>query len=192
MARQAVWLAERASHLARRDPSPRLHALIAAREAIARARLGDGEGFRNAIARSRRELDRSLGDGDPAWLGFVRPAEITVHEAKGLAYLGNGDDAIERFRDSLDDEHLSRRNLAIYRAQLAATLARSGDLTGAVSEAMMVLPVLEERVSSPRTLTTLRPARVAAAQVGAEEFCARFDALTRAVPAGPKAANPAA
>jgi hypothetical protein len=176
LARQAVCLAAYAAELARRNPSPRLHALIAAREAVARAALRDTDGFRVAITRAWRELDRGLRDDDPSWLGFVRPAEITVHEAKGLVFLG-GDGAATLYRDSLRDEHLSRRNRAVYRAQLAAVLAAGGDVDQAVNEAAAVLDLLDGPVSSPRTFSLLQPVRATAGQAGMEEFCARFDAL---------------
>jgi hypothetical protein len=42
-----------------------------------------------------------------------------------------------------------------------------------------VLPTLEERGSSPRTVRELQPVRVAAEVSGAEEFCIRFDGIQR-------------
>ncbi|MGH3549925.1 MAG: hypothetical protein ACRDQU_17815 [Pseudonocardiaceae bacterium] len=86
-AREAVRLSERATELARHDPSPQLHALLAAREAIAHAADGDRQGFSVAITRARREVDRGFADGAPAWLRFVTRSEITGHEAKGRSYL---------------------------------------------------------------------------------------------------------
>jgi len=182
LARQAIWAAEHAAGQARRLSSPRLHALIAAREAVARAASGDGGGFHVAILRAWREMDREIREDDPAWLGFVRPAEIAVQEAKGRIFLGEqGADAM--YGDSLRDAELSLRNRANYQAQLAAVLAGDGDVAQAVSEASAVLAVLDGVVSSPRTLTQLRPVRAAAEQAGMTEFCGRFDAVT-ATPAG--------
>jgi transcriptional regulator with XRE-family HTH domain len=179
LAREAVRLSARAAELAHRDPAPRLHALIAAREAIAHAALGDAHGFRTAITRAWRELDRGPAPEDPLWLRFVVPAEIGVHEAKGLTYLGNPRAAVEVYRTSMEDASLSHRNRACYHSQLAATLARCGDITGALSEGLAVLPSLEGPVASLRTLRELRPVRSAAEQAGEEEFCARFDAAAR-------------
>jgi hypothetical protein len=69
-----------------------------------------------------------------------------------------------------------------YRAQLAAALAAEGDTTAAVDEGLAVLPALESRVTSPRTLRELREVRVIAAGGGtAEEFRTRFDAVERTV-----------
>jgi len=180
LARQAIWAAEHAAEQARRLSSARLHALIAAREAVARAASGDGGGFHVAITRAWREMDRETREDDPAWLGFVRPAEIAVQEAKGRAFLGEqGADAL--YRDSLLDAGLSPRNRASYQAQLAAVLARNGDVAQAVSEADAVLAVLGGAVFSPRTLRQLQPVRVAAENAGMTEFCAGFDAVTEAL-----------
>ena len=183
LAREAVRLSARAAELARRDPAPRLHALIAAREAIAHAALGDRHGFRTAITRAWRELDRRPAAEDPLWLRFVVPAEISVHEGKGLTYLGDPRAAAEVYRKSMEDAGLSHRNRACYHSQLAAALARCGDVTGALSEGLAVLPSLEGQVASLRTLRELRPVRSAAEKVGAEEFCERFDAAARTLAA---------
>jgi hypothetical protein len=76
---------------------------------------------------------------------------------------------------------LSRRNRACYQAQFAAALAGGGETSGAVAEGLAVLPALEETVASPRVLRELQPVRSAAEQVGAQEFCERYDKVARAV-----------
>ncbi|MDQ2881144.1 MAG: hypothetical protein M3Y48_07825 [Actinomycetota bacterium] len=179
-AREAVRLSRRATELARHDPSPQLHALLAAREAIALAAAGDGQGFSVAITRAWREVDRGFADGVPAWLRFVTRSEITVHEAKGRSYLGDHTSASELYRSSLDAT-LGSRNGANYRAQLAAALVASGDVYGAVVEGMAVLPTLDAGgIVSPRTLAELQPVRLAATQdPRGEEFCAYYDRIGR-------------
>lgn len=185
LARQAIWLIGHAAELARRDPSSRLHALIAAREATARASVGDRAGFRAAIIRARRELDRDQADDDPAWLAFFRPGEITAHEARGQELLGDSNPA-DLYRESLQDSGLCLRNAVVYRSQLAAALAARGDVGQAVTEASAVLDHLEEAVSSPRALALLWPVRAAAEQAGLAEFCARYTAMNSATqPGGP-------
>jgi transcriptional regulator with XRE-family HTH domain len=182
LAREAVRLSARAAELAsHHDSTPRLHALLAARQAIAYAAVGDSQGFRTAITRAWRELDRGWTDEDPVWLHFVIPAEITIHEAKGRTYLGDQVAAIGLYQQSLENPGLSRRNRACYQAQFAAALAGGGEAAGAVAEGLAVLPALEETVASPRVLRELRPVRSAAEQVGAEEFCERYDKAARAV-----------
>lgn len=109
------------------------------------------------------------------WLHFVIPAEITIHEAKGHAYLGDQRAAIGLYQQSLENPGLSRRNRACYHAQFAAALVSCGESYRAVAEGLAVLPALEETVASPRVLRELRPVRSAAGQVGAQEFCERYD-----------------
>lgn len=174
-AREAIRLSEQAARRARRDPAPRLHALIAAREAVAYSLLGDGRGFRTAMDRAWRELDKGLGTGDPVWLSFVGRSEVRTHEARGLACLGEAEAAVALCQDSLRETRLAPRNRAFYHAQLASTLAACGDASSAVSEGLAVLPALEKDVASLRTLRELSPVRLAAGQAGAEEFCQRFD-----------------
>lgn len=179
IARQALRLTERAVDIARRDPEPRVHALLAAREAIASAVLGDDRGYRQAIARAWREVERGPGAGDPVWLRFVTPGEIGVAEAKGQMYLSAPETAVQLYEESLTGDNLSRRNRTNYRAQLAAALAATGDSSAAVGEGLAVLPTLETDIASPRTLRELAPVRAAAEQIGDEEFCARYDDVSR-------------
>ncbi|MGH3774777.1 MAG: hypothetical protein ACRDRR_03420 [Pseudonocardiaceae bacterium] len=177
-AREAVRLSARAIELARHDASPRLHALLAGREAIAHAAVGDSHNFDAAIVRAKREIDRTgLVEGEAVWLRFVTVSEITVHEAKGRLYLGDLDTASALYRASLEEPGLSPRNRACTHAQLAATLAARGDAAEAVSEGLAVLPALERQVASPRTVVELRPVRQAAQGRNDDEFCGRYDAL---------------
>jgi hypothetical protein len=182
MAGQALALAERAAAQARRDPSPRLHALLDARQALAHARLGDSAAFRAAITRAWRETGRSDPGDQPGWLDFARPAEIAVHEAKGLVSLGDPQSAASLLRDALEDEGISPRNRVMYRAHLATALAVSGDTDDAMEHAATVLVQLEGPVLSPRARTALSPVRAAAGRAGATGFCTRFDACGRLPP----------
>jgi hypothetical protein len=71
LARAGLRFASLAADAARHEPSPRLHALIALREAAAHAQLGDAGAFQAAITQGRRELDRGPHPADPPWCGFV-------------------------------------------------------------------------------------------------------------------------
>lgn len=175
LAREAISLSGRAARLARHDPVPQLHALIAAREALAYAALGDTRGFTSAVSRAWQELEREPTTDCPLWLRFVGPAEIRTHEAKCLAYLGKPGPAAGLCRASLADPGLSPRNRAFYHAQLAGALAATGDSSEAVGEGRSALAMLETDVASPRALRELRPVRASAEQVGDKEFCQRFD-----------------
>lgn len=178
LSREAVRLCARAVELARHDASPRLHALLASREAIAHAAVGDRRGFDAAIIRAKREIDRAGFVKDEAvWLRFATTSEITVHEAKGRSYLGDLDLASTLYRACLDESGLSPRNRANYQAQMASTLVINGDATEAISEGLAVLPALEGKIASPRTIAELRPVRQAAQDRNNDEFCSRYDAL---------------
>lgn len=175
-AREAVRLSRRAVELARNDPCPELHALLAAREAIVHAAVGDRDEFNIAMTRAWREMDRRTSHDKSAWLQFVNMSEIGVHEAKGRSYLGDPGSAAKLYRRSLE-ANLSMRNNANYRAQMAAALAASGDLPAAVAEGMAVLPQFNDRtVISPRTISELKTVREGAAHHRSFSiFCAQYD-----------------
>lgn len=160
-AREAVRLSRRANDLARRDPSPHLHALLAAREAMACAAIGDRHASEAAIGRAWDEVDNGLDGEAPAWVRFVNPSEIAIHEAKARASLGDAPGATRLLRQSLANPHLSARNAANYQAQLSASLAASGDLSSALHEGNTALTSLEHGIASPRTLAELQPLRAA-------------------------------
>ncbi len=177
-AREAVRLSERATELARHDPSHRLHALLASREAIAHATARDHQGFRVAITRAWREVDRDLTHENPTWLQFVNSSEIAVQEARGRLILGDTSGAVVLYRKSLNAT-LSDRNHAIYRAHLAAALAASGDIRGALEEGTAVLAALEHHgIVSQRIISTLQPVRRAAARDHqGDYFRAQYDEI---------------
>lgn len=109
-AREAVRLSVRATELARRDPSPRLHALLASREAIAHAAMRDRQEFDASIARAWREIDRGLIDDPPAWLRFVNRSEIAMQEARGRLFLGDPVGAVALHRRSMEATLSDRNN----------------------------------------------------------------------------------
>lgn len=180
-AREAARLGERLTDLSRFQSSPRLHALVGGRQAIAFAVSGDSSEFRRAITRSWREIDQAGNVVDEeTWLQFVTPGEITVHEAKGYRYLGNPTKAAKLYRASLENIGLSPRNRANYQAQLAATLVSIGDIPGALSEGRAALANLAGTIASPRTVTELSVLRRAAAARDDDEFCQQYDSLSGA------------
>ncbi len=182
-AREGLRLADQAASAAQHERMPRLHALIELRRASAASLLGDEPVFRSAITNGRRELDRGVNADDPVWIQFVDEFEISGQEAMGHMNLGAPATSAVLHQESLDRPDLAPRNRVCARAQLSAALAASGDVTTAVSEAMAVLPVLADGVTSMRALNELRPVRIAAEQTEAEEFCVRFDAVERTLTA---------
>ncbi|GAB3971125.1 hypothetical protein GCM10029978_045720 [Actinoallomurus acanthiterrae] len=181
MAREGLRFATRAAEAARHEPSPRLHALIAMRQAAAHAQLRDEIAFRSAIGQAQRELDRGPHPADPAWCSFVDHTEVTGYEADGRLRLGAPARAAALYGDVLADGGLPRRNRAYYQARLAGALLDDGDRAEAIRQGLVVLPELGERVTSTRTLIELRPVRAAAEQAAAAEFVTRFDAAARSL-----------
>ncbi|WP_119726294.1 helix-turn-helix domain-containing protein [Thermomonospora amylolytica] len=177
-AREALRFADRAADAARHLPSPTLHALIALRQSLAHAQLGDAVAFRAAISRARREADRGRHESDQSWTAFITHSEITGYEATGVRRLGHPDKAIDLYRAVLEDSGRSPRDLAVYRANLAATLCSAGDLDAAMSEGMSVVSSLGTELTSVRVLNELRPVRQNA-PASAEEFRHRFDTAAR-------------
>jgi transcriptional regulator with XRE-family HTH domain len=181
LAREALRLADRADDAARHEPSPRLHALVALRQAGAHATLGDELAFRSAIARARRALDRGPHPADPPWSRFVTESEISHHEAEGRLVLGQPSRSADLYAAELDDPGRSRRDQVSRRAGFAAALLAGGDGSQAFAEGITVLTDVGERLTSTRILNKLRPLRVAADQPTAEEFRVRFDAAAKAL-----------
>lgn len=178
---RAMQLSERSRIIARNIQSSRLHALIASRTAIAHAAVGDRTNFERAIGTAWREVEHAEGHEPmtetPPWLRFVVPAEVRHHEARGRAYLGDHDEAAAVYR-TCAEEQADLRNATNYRAALAATLARSGDTSAAITEGVTVLTSLEGTVSSWRTLRQLEPILAAATtHRDGEEFHMRYHKL---------------
>jgi transcriptional regulator with XRE-family HTH domain len=177
-ARDGLLLAYRAAEEARYEPLPRLHALIALRQAYAASLLGDKAVFRSGITRARRELGKGPLTDEPAWLHFVNDAEITGFEAQGHMDLGEPERSEELYRDTLAGD-LAPRNRVFYQARLAGSLLQQGAVGQAVASASHVLPELASGIASVRTVRELRPIRAAATKADAAEFCQQFDCLER-------------
>ena len=189
VARESLRFANRAAEIARHEPSPRLHALIALRQALAYAELGDELAFRSQITTARRELERGEHAADPPWAMFVSESEITGYEALGYEAIGrtqkiSGGRATALYRRVLEDPRRSASDQVYYRARLAGALLNDGDVKLAITEGSAILPSMAGgRMTSARSLAEMRPLRAAAEQAAAEEFCARFDAAVHAVAA---------
>ncbi|MFI2783039.1 tetratricopeptide repeat protein [Streptomyces sp. ALB3] len=149
-AREAVRAAEAGQRAARPLGSSRLLALLALREAGARAWLGDRTGCEQAIGRAQTAFERGPSEADPEWMSFFREAEMELLEAQCWSALGDWPRAARHARRAtrLQDPHFTR-NLALYRAQLAGDLARAGTADEAAAASHQVLDLLD-RVQSSR------------------------------------------
>jgi hypothetical protein len=179
-AREALRLAEQAAEEARGVPSPRLRALVALRHANATSLLGDNLGFRAAISRARRELDRGPRADDPEMAQRTNESEIAIVEGMGHVNLGEPAQGEELYRRVLDSE-LSPVARTYVGSLLADSLLRQDARDEAIQAGLDVLDMLTDGVTSGRSLSQLRPVRVAAVQTKAEEFCTRFDAAERSL-----------
>lgn len=181
--REALQLSLRATQLSRSIRSARLQAMLAARQGVAYAAVGDAREAEASISHAWREVDRGLDDpDDTVGLLFVTPSEIRSIEARARIYLGQYDKAVAIYRASLDGEGNRPRDEASYRAYFAASLAQLGDVGSAVTEGLSALSLLEGPVKSPRLVAELRSVRsvVDRAHGGdAEQFQTRFDALSK-------------
>ncbi|GAA4638636.1 hypothetical protein GCM10023196_097150 [Actinoallomurus vinaceus] len=189
IARESLRFANRAAEIARHEPSPRLHALIALRQSRAHAALGDENAFRSAITTARHELDRGSHATDPTWTMYISDSEITGYEALGHEALSRlhgrtPDKAVDLYRTVLQDPTRTARDHAFYQARLAGSLLDQGDLRQAITEGTTLLPLMSDgQMTSTRSLVELQPLRAAAERAAAEEFCERYDAAMRALTA---------
>jgi hypothetical protein len=157
--REAWRCAERMADHARSERSTRLHALIAGHQVVATALVGDDEGFHLAVGRAWRETDRLSPPGESAdWLRFAGPDAVATYVARGHRYRSEPDHGVDIFREYVREADASPWNRANYRAQLAATLADSGDSARAAELGREVLDDLDRAaISSPRTVALLEP-----------------------------------
>ncbi|MBF6290000.1 helix-turn-helix domain-containing protein [Nocardia cyriacigeorgica] len=182
--REALQLSLRASDRSRNDRSARLQAILAAREGVAYAAVGDRRECERALAAAWRQVDRGLDDpDDPVRLHYITADEIRTIEAHARRYLGQHDTAADIYRDTIHAGHHPLRDEASYRAYYAASLADLGDTRTALTEGLTALALFEGSVKSPRLVNEMRPVyRIARNTPGsdADEFRTRFQNLATA------------
>ncbi len=185
LAREALRFADKAVHAAQYEPSPRLHAVAAMRQAVAHAQLGDEVAFRSSITRARRALDRGDHPSDPAWVRrSATHGQVTAHDAMGWERLGSPARAVALYRAELGDESDLARNRICTHSYLAGALLDEGDVTLAIDEGRAVLSSFATaQMTSARPVNAMRPVRLAAENAGDEEFCQHFDTVERTLTA---------
>ncbi|MGY0486377.1 tetratricopeptide repeat protein [Streptomyces sp. WG-D5] len=147
--REAVRAAQAATRVASRLGSPRLLSLLALREAGGWAGLGDQHSCERSIARAQALFARGASDADPEWMSFYGEAELEGLEAQCWSALGGWDRAARHARRAvtLQDPHFTR-NMALYTAELADDLARSGHPDEAADAGLRALTLLQDVRSS--------------------------------------------
>ncbi|MFD3353800.1 tetratricopeptide repeat protein [Streptomyces fradiae] len=164
--REAVRAAQAGQRAARHLASARLLSLLALREAGGWAGLADRAACEEALGRAHTLFGRGASDADPEWMTFFGEPELEFLEAQCWSLLGEPARAARHARRAaaLDDPHFAR-NLALYRAQLAADLALSGAPQEAAEAGGQVLDLLGDVRSTrieamlARTARLLRPHR---------------------------------
>ncbi|GAA4918463.1 tetratricopeptide repeat protein [Streptomyces coeruleoprunus] len=182
--REAVRAAQAGQHAARHLASARLLALLALREAGGWAGLGDRAACEEALGRAHTLFGRGPSDADPEWMSFFGEPELEFLEAQSWSLLGDWPRAARHARraTALHHPHFTR-NLALYRAQLAADLARGGSPEEAAATGERVLELLDEVQSSRIQAMLGETARVLQTHRGAPRVAAFLEgraALTRA------------
>ncbi|MEU3598502.1 tetratricopeptide repeat protein [Streptomyces sp. NPDC006798] len=171
--REAVRSAQAGGRAAEDLGSPRLRSLLALREAGGWAGLGDRADCEQSLGRAHTHFAGGATDEDPEWMSFFGEPELEFLQAQCWARLGDWTRAIHHARRAAAvEDHRFARNLALYRAELATSLARSGEYEEAAAAGRDALALLEgvrsSRIQSMIDITAalLSPHR-AAESVGA-------------------------
>lgn len=138
---EAIGLARAARHAAGLAAHPKLISLLAAREAIGHAKVGDTAASVQCMSEARRLLDQGADGNAPAWLSFWGQGDLAVHEmhcAREARHIA----ATERAaREAVQASNplSGLRNHSIYSAYLGNVLALRGQLDESISVTKYVL-----------------------------------------------------
>ncbi|MEU5975061.1 tetratricopeptide repeat protein [Streptomyces sp. NPDC047315] len=179
--REAVRCAQAGQRAADGLGSPRLLSLLALREAGGWAGLGDRSGCEQSLSRAHTHYARGDSATDPEWMSFFGEPELEFLQAQCWARLGVWPRAVHHARRAAElQDHRFTRNLALYRAELATSLAHGGAHDEAAAAGHGVLDLLDgvhsSRIQSmvTTTATALDPHRGAE---GVPGFLARCEDL---------------
>jgi tetratricopeptide (TPR) repeat protein len=131
----AIALSERAYEGAERWASPRVTAMLAARQARAYALAGDTEACSAAIGRAESAIMRCRADIDePGWIYYFDEAELAAQAGACRLALGQYESANDRLAHALKlQDPTFARDRTIYYLRLATTQLQLGDLEHAYS-----------------------------------------------------------
>ncbi|MGV9316656.1 tetratricopeptide repeat protein [Streptomyces sp. NPDC003691] len=172
--REAVRSAQAGGRAARDLGSPRLLSLLALREAGGWSGLGDRAGCEASLGRAHTQFARGASDADPEWMSFFGEPELEFLQAQCWARLGDWTRAVHHARRAADlQDHRFTRNLALYRAELAVSLARGGAYDEAAAAGREALSLLDG-VQSSRIQSMINTTAALLAPHRAEEGVAAF------------------
>jgi hypothetical protein len=108
--------------------SPAMLSLLAAREAMGHATLGNDAASASALGRAQRLLDRGRPDNEPRWLHFWGPGDLAIHEMHAARLSGRMPAAERAAQEAVASVGpiAAPRNHAIYVAHLGNSSARVG------------------------------------------------------------------
>ncbi|HEY3893995.1 MAG TPA: helix-turn-helix transcriptional regulator [Pseudonocardiaceae bacterium] len=133
--REAVDLVQAARTEAGDQATPILLSLLAAREAVGHARIGDRTAAASAVAESRRWLDHGRRGDEPFWLDFWGPADLAAHEIRVALGTGQGElaeTAARRAFGSVDADAFPRNHTS-YASHLGLVLIHRRQLDEAIA-----------------------------------------------------------
>ncbi len=142
-----------AQETASRWGGPKLASLLHAREARARARMGDSSGCQKSLSHARRRLERT-GTAEQLWLNFYDDSVVAYYSALSHADLNDHAAAVPLFREALAAPRPSR-GTAMRQSDLARSLMRMGEVEEACHIVGQVMHQLPE-VSSGRVKVALK------------------------------------
>lgn len=161
--------------------SPAVLSLLAAREAMGHAALGDDAASAAALTRAQRLLDRGRAGDEPQWLRFWGPGDLAIHEMHAARMAGRMPAAERAAHEALAsaDPVGAARNHTLYAAYLGNSLARIGKYEEAVAVSREVLTSTARRGSQRVTAELRATARLlaGATYVPARDFAATIDRL---------------
>ncbi|WP_406112975.1 hypothetical protein [Kitasatospora purpeofusca] len=155
--RDAIRYAQLAANHAGTWAPPRVHSLIAVREAQGFARLGDTDNADHAILRAWQAFEQDTSDRDPEWAAFLNEAELTCLEGMCQSDLGQHRRAIALLERSSDMQESARdRNRGMCLVRLSGAALSAGDLDRSIAAAEMSIHMISGGMNSRRNKKVLR------------------------------------
>ncbi|MGH3792273.1 MAG: hypothetical protein ACRDQ9_16070, partial [Pseudonocardiaceae bacterium] len=138
-------------------PSPTLLSLLAAREAVGHAHIGDRAATVSALSQAHQWLDHGRQGDEPFWLDFWGPADLAWHETRVALATRNGKSAELAARAALasSDADAFPRNHIAYTVGLASILTQRGQLDEAISVTSDTIHGIQEVQGSGRIIADL-------------------------------------
>jgi tetratricopeptide (TPR) repeat protein len=130
----AISLSQRAIEGAAQNPSPKVTALLAVRQARAYAVAGDRQGCTAALGRAEEAMTRVGSLEEPGWIYYFDHAELAAQAGACRLVLGQYEAANRELNHALSiQDRTYTRDRTIYHLRLATTQLKLGDLEHACS-----------------------------------------------------------